>query len=47
MKENKISKELEKKITVELKDLSKKISKHNELYHKYDKQLFQIMNLIS
>ena len=28
-----------KKITVELKDLSKKISKHNELYHKYDKPI--------
>ena len=39
MKENKISKELEKKITIELKDLSKKISKHNELYHKYDKPI--------
>ncbi len=39
MKEKKISKELEKKITIELKDLSKKISKHNELYHKYDKPI--------
>ena len=37
MRENKISKSNQIKIINELKDLSKKIKKHNKLYHKYDK----------